>query len=143
MKKVSLLILLALVVAISFCNYGLAQEAKKETIRITCWEGYADQAVIDAFKSLVKEKYKIDVEVKSTYAVGQEDFYNAAKNGTADLISPPADMAKTPRFNCFAKDKILLSPIKSEELPNLKTPAALLQKGCFSYSRRKTVWRSL
>ena len=120
MKKISLLILVTLLVVISFCSYGLAQEMKKETIRITCWEGYSDQAVIDAFKSLVKEKYKIDVEVKSTYAVGQEDFYNAAKNGTADLISPPADMAKTPRFNCFKKGKFLLSEIKPKNIPNLK-----------------------
>ena len=128
MKKVLVLFLGALVVAISFCSYGLAKEPTKETIRITCWEGYSDQAVIDAFKSLVKEKYKIAVEVKSTYAVGQEDFYNAAKNGTADLISPPADMAKTPRFNCFAKDKILLSAIKPEALPNLKNLLPFFKK---------------
>ena len=41
--------------------------------------------LLRTFKSLVKEKYKLDVEVKPSYATGQEDFYNAAKNGTADL----------------------------------------------------------
>ena len=71
--------------------------AAKETINIMCWEGYADKAFIDDFKRVVKKKYKIDVEVKPSYATGQEDFYNAAKNGTADIISPPADMPKTPR----------------------------------------------
>ena len=128
MKKISLLILGTLLLAIFFCSYGLAQEVKKETIRIMCWEGYADQAVIGAFKCLVKEKYKVDVEVKPTYAVGQEDFYNAAKNGTADLISPPADMVKTPRFNCFAKGKVLLSAVKPEDLPNLKNLLPFFKK---------------
>jgi spermidine/putrescine transport system substrate-binding protein len=89
-------------------------------INIMCWEGYADQAVVDAFKSIVKEKYKMDVEVKASYATGQEDFYKAAKEGTADLISPPADMAKTPRFNCFKKEKPLLSEIDAKGLPNLE-----------------------
>ncbi len=62
----------------------------------------------------------MDVDVNASYATGQEDFYKAAKEGTADLISPPADMAKTPRFNCFEKDKILLARIDPEALPNLQ-----------------------
>jgi len=94
--------------------------AAQETIRVTCWEGYADKAFVDAFKRIVKEKYKMDVEVTPTYATGQEDFYNAAKNGTADLISPPADTLKTPRFNCFGKDNVLLSPIDGNNIPNAK-----------------------
>lgn len=92
--------------------------AAKETIKIMCWEGYAEQEVIDDFKKLVKEKYKIDVEVKPSYATGQEDFYNAAKTGTADLISPPADMPKTPRFNVFKKGGFLLSPLNMKHIPN-------------------------
>ena len=94
--------------------------AATETINIMCWEGYADKAVIEDFKSMVKEKYKIDVEVRPAYATGQEDFYNAAKNGTADLISPPADMAKTPRFDCFKKGSVLLSPLEMKNIPNYK-----------------------
>jgi spermidine/putrescine transport system substrate-binding protein len=94
--------------------------AEKETINIMCWEGYADKAFIDDFKRLVKEKYKIEVDVKPSYATGQEDFYNAAKNGTADLISPPADMPKTPRFHLFKKGNILLTPLDMKNIPNAK-----------------------
>ncbi len=57
----------------------------------------------ESIKSIVKSKYKMDVEVKATYATGQEDFYNAAKNGTADLISPPADTPKTPGTRLLEK----------------------------------------
>mgnify|MGYP003400080307 CR=1 FL=1 len=74
----------------------------------------------DRVISLVKEKYKLDVEIKPSYATGQEDFYNAAKNGTADLISPPADMAKTPRFDCFKKGSVLLAPLDMKNIPNAK-----------------------
>lgn len=119
MKRFSLLFIGALI-AVAAWGVGSSLAADRETIRITCWEGYADQAVIDDFKKLVKEKYRIDVEVKPTYAVGQEDFYNAAKNGTADLISPPADMAKTPRFNVFKKGDVLLSPLNLSNIPNAK-----------------------
>jgi spermidine/putrescine transport system substrate-binding protein len=94
--------------------------AATETINIMCWEGYADKAIIDDFKSLVKEKYKIDVEVKPSYATGQEDFYNAAMNGTADLISPPADMAKASKFNFFKKGNLLVAPLKMKNIPNAK-----------------------
>jgi len=118
MKKVSLILLAVVLLAL----LGLPEttRAATETINITFWEGYADKAVIDAFKSLVKEKYQVDVEIKPTYATGQEDFYNAAKNGTADMISPPADMAKTPRFNCFIKGSEYLSPLDMKNIPNFK-----------------------
>lgn len=92
--------------------------AAKETINIMCWEGYANQEFIDDFTRIVKEKYKIDVEVKSSYATGQEDFYNAARKGTADLISPPADMAKAARFHFFRKGRLLLAPLTMKNIPN-------------------------
>jgi spermidine/putrescine transport system substrate-binding protein len=95
-----------------------AAMAATETINIMCWEGYSDKAVIEDFKALVKEKYKIDVEVKPSYATGQEDFYNAAKNGTADLISPPADMAKSVKYNLFKKGNVLLAPLNMKNIPN-------------------------
>ena len=118
MKKLILFITILVAFAIT-AGTGTAIAAT-ETINIMCWEGYADKAVIDDFKSMVKEKYKIDVEVKPAYATGQEDFYNAAKNGTADLISPPADMAKTPRFDCFKKGSVILSPVEMKNIPNAK-----------------------
>jgi spermidine/putrescine-binding protein len=68
------------------------QGAAQETLRITCWEGYADDAIVKEFKDLVKKKYKIDVDIKTHYPTDQDEFYKAAKDGTADLISPPAEL---------------------------------------------------
>ncbi len=91
-----------------------------ETINITCWSGYANANVIDAFKALVKEKHNVNVEVKTFYPTMQDEFYQAAKNGTADLISPPADLAKTPRFYCFNEGDLLLAEIDPANVPNLQ-----------------------
>ncbi|MCU0598230.1 MAG: extracellular solute-binding protein [Desulfobacterales bacterium] len=118
MKRLS--ILATMILIFSFAGGVTLSRAADQTINIMCWEGYADQAMIDAFKSVVKEKYKMEVDVKASYATGQEDFYKAAKDGSADLISPPADMAKTPRFNCFEKGKMILSEIEPQGLPNLE-----------------------
>ena len=128
MKRISKIMLLLTIVLFSCWSFGFAAAVSKETIRIMCWGGYADQAVIDAFKSLVKEKYNIEVEVKASYAVGQDDFYNAAKNGTADLISPPADMAKSIKFNCFPQEGYLLSEINPDDIPNLKNLLPFFQE---------------
>jgi spermidine/putrescine transport system substrate-binding protein len=117
MKRVSLLCI-GVFILVALCGVKASQAARQETIRITCWEGYADKAFIDDFKRMVKEKYKIDVEVKPSYATGQEDFYNAARNGTADLISPPADMAKSAKYDCLKKGKLFLAPLNVKNIPN-------------------------
>jgi len=133
MKKSSLLIALALVLAVSLSSY--AAEKGKETIRITCWAGYAEPFA-DDFKALVKDKFKVDLEVKISNPTDQDEFYMAAKNGTADLLSPPADLAKTPRFYMFKEGNILLSPVDPKNIPNMnnqlpffKADASLSYKG--------------
>ncbi|MFH0812272.1 MAG: extracellular solute-binding protein [Pseudomonadota bacterium] len=118
MKKGALLV--SLVFALSFISWVSFSQAADETINITCWKGYAEPQVIEAFKTLVKEKYKIEVDVKTYYPTDQDEFYLAAKNGTADLISPPADLAKTPRFYCFESGNFLLSEIDPNNIPNLQ-----------------------
>jgi spermidine/putrescine-binding protein len=107
------------IIVVLFFAVGLCGAAQ-ETIRVTCWEGYADAAFVKEFKSLIKKKYKIDVAVKTHYPTDQDEFYKAAKDGTADLISPPADLAKTPRFNCFEEGKYLLAEIDPKNVPNAK-----------------------
>ena len=69
-----------------FGSFAVCSGAQ-ETIRITCWEGYADDAFVKEFKDLVKKKYGIDVEVKTHYPKDQDEFYKAAKrrNGRPDF----------------------------------------------------------
>lgn len=112
------LVSIGLFIAVVLCGIHPAWAVQQETIRITCWEGYADTAFVDDFKAIIKKKYNINVDVKPSYATGQEDFYNAAKNGTADLISPPADMAKSSKFNFFRKGRVVLAPLDMKNIPN-------------------------
>ena len=118
MKRRIYICVVAFVLAL-FCDVAVLRAAQ-ETIRITCWEGYADDAFVKEYKDLIKKKYKIGVEVKTHYPKDQDEFYKAAKDGTADLISPPADLAKTPRFNCFEKGRYLLTPLDLKNIPNAR-----------------------
>ncbi len=116
MKRIALwLVVISMVIV--FIGTRTSQAAQ-ETIRITCWEGYADDATVKEFKALIKKKYKIDVEVKTYYPKDQDEFYKAAKDGTADLISPPADVAKTPRFYAFHEGRYLLAELDMRNIPN-------------------------
>jgi len=118
MKKLLLVTLCGVVTIVLFC--AGTTPAAQETIRITCWEGYADAEFVKEYKNLVKKKYGMDVEVTASYPTNQDEFYKAALDGTADLISPPADLAKTPRFNCFLEGKYLLAELDLGTIPNAK-----------------------
>jgi spermidine/putrescine-binding protein len=117
MKKISWVLVIAFLVTIALS--GQSSQAANEKIRITCWGGYAEPFV-DGFKKLVKEKHGIDVDVAIYNPTDQDEFYMAVKNGTADLISPPADLAKTPRFDCFKKGDYYLASVDLDNVPNFK-----------------------
>ena len=119
MKRVALLFI-GIFIAVAVWGTNSSRAAQKETLRITCWEGYADATVVKEFKELIMKKYGIDVDVQTHYPTDQDEFYRAAKDGTADLISPPADLAKTPRFNCFQKGDYLLAEVDLKNIPNAK-----------------------
>jgi len=97
----------------------VTEEATQETLRITCWEGYAEPFV-EAFQKLVREKHNVDVTIKIFNPTDQDEFYMAAKDGTADLISPPQDLAKNQRFYCFQEGNELLSEVDANNIPNMR-----------------------
>jgi spermidine/putrescine transport system substrate-binding protein len=143
MRKLTYLLLLALVLMPAACKKAEetavqpASPAKepapveqaapaKEVIRITCWAGYAEPFAED-FKALVKEKFKTDVELQIYNPTDQDEFYMAAKNGTADLISPPADLAKTPRFYMFNEGSLYLAELDLKNVPNFENMLAFFK----------------
>ena len=123
MRRLTYVVLLALVLCLAACQKEAASEEQaapaKEVIRITCWAGYAKPFVED-FKALAKEKFKTDVELEIYNPTDQDEFYMAAKNGTADLISPPADLSKTPRFYMFNEGSLYLSEVDLKNIPNFQ-----------------------
>lgn len=94
-------------------------KASQEVLRITCWGGYA-KPYVKAFKSLVKKKYGIDLTVEIYNPTDQDEFYMAAKKGTADLISPPYELPKMPKFYAYGSDGFLVQAVDPAHIPNLK-----------------------
>jgi len=94
------------------------EEAKKETLRITCWGGYAKPYVAD-FQKLVKDKYDVDVDVQIFNPTDQDEFFRAVKDNTADLISPPIELPKIPRFFSYQEGNPYLQPVDVNNIPNL------------------------
>ena len=92
---------------------------EKATLRINCWAGYAKPYEAD-FKALVKEKYNIDVELSIENPTDQDEFFLAVKNNTADLISPPIELPKIPRFFSYQEGQQYLQPVDVNNIPNLK-----------------------
>ncbi len=106
-------------VAIGLALAPGCSKAKKETLRITCWSGYAKPYVAD-FQKMIKEKYKVDVEVQIYNPTDQDEFFVAVKDNTADLISPPIELPKTPRFYSYDAETPYLQPVDINNIPNLK-----------------------
>lgn len=100
---------------------------EKVELKITCWEGYAKPYVED-FKILVKNKYDLDLAIKIHNPVDQDEFYEAAKSGKADLISPPQDLPKNPKFYCFKGGNFLLQTPDLKNIPNYKHILPFFQK---------------
>lgn len=122
-KVLAVIIALMLIVGGGWAWAG----GEKSELRITCWEGYAKPYVND-FKALVKDKYKIDLDVKIHNPVDQDEFYEAAKAGNADLISPPQDLPKNPKFYCFHDGNFLLQTPELKNIPNFKHILPFFQK---------------
>jgi spermidine/putrescine-binding protein len=92
---------------------------KKETLRITCWAGYAKPYVED-FQKLVRDKYDLEVDVRITNPTDQDEFFQGVRDNTADLISPPIELPKIPRFFCYAEGRQHLQPVDVNNIPNLQ-----------------------
>ncbi|APG24448.1 ABC transporter substrate-binding protein [Syntrophotalea acetylenica] len=113
-------------VAIGLALAPGCSKTKKETLRITCWAGYAKPYVAE-FQKLVKEKHGIDVEVQISNPTDQDEFFQAVKDNTADLISPPIELPKTPRFYCYTAGSEYLQPVDVNNIPNLKNMMAVFR----------------
>lgn len=107
------------VVVLAGLGVAAPSSAAEETLRITCWAGYAEPYA-ENFKKLVKEKYGVDLKVEIFNPTDQDEFYAAAKNGTADLISPPYELPKMVKFYAYGDGGFLVQPVDVNNIPNLK-----------------------
>ncbi|MEZ4598210.1 MAG: ABC transporter substrate-binding protein [Syntrophotaleaceae bacterium] len=123
MKNVSLAVTLGAVLLALLFTAGCKRKeepaaAGPEILRITCWAGYA-KPYEAAFKEMIKAKHGIDVELQIFNPTDQDEFFLAVKNNTADLISPPIELPKIPRFFSYQEGSQYLQPVDVKNIPNL------------------------
>jgi len=115
--KISTLLLLTL-----FLN----RDINAMNLNILCWNGYAQDAHVDEFKVLIKNKYKIELHVKVTNASNPADFFEMIKEKKVDLISPAHNIAKSKQWPLIVEKLVL--PINIGNIPNYSDLIAPLQK---------------
>jgi spermidine/putrescine-binding protein len=132
MKKIVNNIRLLGVFFVSLCIVNVihaSASAETLTLRVLSWEGYVYKDHQQAFLQLVKEKYGIDLELDFTYALSDDDFFPALRDGTADVITPSHHIAKDKRFRFI--DLKLVLPLNLDNIPNYKHIFPSLQRADF------------
>ena len=79
-----------------------AAPVQAEKLRMLVWEGYAPDKWVEKYKDLVKEKYKVDLEVEVKFVTSNDQFIDALKGGSVDIISPSHNLPKDPRYKYIA-----------------------------------------
>ncbi len=122
-RKFLLVVVAVLVVgAVVFCD----RPVHAEKMRFLVWEGYTPEKWINKYKSIVKDKYNVDLEVEVKFVESADQFIKALKGRSADIIAPSHNIPKDPRYKMIS-GKLTL-PIDLNNIPNYKNIIATLQK---------------
>ena len=121
-KRVQILVSVLVVAVMMFC----AVPVHAEKLRMLVWEGYAPQKWIEKYKGIVKEKYNVDLDVEIKFVSSTDQFIDALKGRSADIITPSHNLPKDPRYK-YITGKLIL-PIDLKNIPNYKDIITTLQK---------------
>jgi len=89
------------------------KSAKKVTLKIHAWEGYALEHV-EAFKQHAKEKLGVDVDLKITITTGLDSFIEAIEKSDVHVISPANDLLVP------LKNRNLILPLEISKIPKYR-----------------------
>ncbi|MCP4119363.1 MAG: extracellular solute-binding protein [Desulfobacteraceae bacterium] len=97
-----------------------------ETLRILEWGAYMPEKVQQQLIQVAKDKYGVDLKLEIKVINGNDDFFPALKNKTADIITPSHNVAKDERYRLI-KHRLVL-PMNLDNIPNYKNVDSGLQK---------------
>lgn len=97
-----------------------------EELRLMTYEGNPPLEQVELFKTLVKTKYGIDLDVKMSYISDPSEYLKALKNREADIINCPHNIPKDARYK-FISAKLIL-PIDLKNVPNYQDLIPIFQK---------------
>jgi spermidine/putrescine-binding protein len=110
-------------------------QVQENVLRLLAWEGYEPREYVEKFEDYIEGKYgkkvKMDISVSET----ADDFYNAIRDKSADLVTISHHTVKDKRYG-FIKKKLIL-PFDLENIPNYSNLIPKLQKADYDSSEGK------
>ncbi len=88
----------------------------ENNLKLLVWEGYTPKKYVEKFETEIEIKYGRRVKLYITYAEGVDDFYDAIREKSFDLVTISHHTIKDARFNYIEKKLIL--PFDLKNIPN-------------------------
>jgi len=89
---------------------------EEDVLRVLIWEGYAPKRYVEDFEREIEVKYGRKVKMEISHAESPDDFYNAVRDKSVDLVTISHHTIKDERFHYIAKKLIL--PFDLKNIPN-------------------------
>lgn len=115
-------------VCFSLCILNLypVSQGVAEELRIMTFKGTDPPEAIEAFKTLVKEKHGVDLNLVISYVSSLSEFYKALRNKETDIINCSHNLPRDPRYR-FISGKLII-PVDLNNVPNYKDLIPSFQK---------------
>ncbi len=128
-----LVITIAILAALTFASSKdegattnlLTKKTNSGVLRLLIWEGHAPQDFVSRFEKKIKTKYDFNIKLQINYATDSDEFYNAIRSGSIDMVMMSHHFFKDERFD-FINKKLLL-PLNLKNIPNFKQVIPALQ----------------
>lgn len=114
---------------------GQASESDEQVLRLLIWEGHAPKQHVEGFEKKIEAKYGRKVRLDITYLSGPEDWYDAVRSKSIDMIMISHNFFKDERFK-YIQNKLFLS-LDLKNIPNFKNVIPVLQTAEHLYSDGK------
>lgn len=134
-KKMQLSAGVALLFLVVVMSVSAVSSAGRVTLKMLVWEGYTPDELQKVFIQQMKDKHGVDVKFDVKFCVGNDDFFPALRDGTADIISPSHNVPKDKRFKLISMNLVL--PLDLDKIPNYKNILPVLQKAVYCTEKGK------
>jgi len=90
--------------------------ANEDVLKLLVWEGYTPKKHVARFENKIHKKYNRRIKLHISYAESVDDFYNAIREKSFDLVTISHHIIKDARFSYIKKDLII--PFSLNNIPN-------------------------
>ena len=97
--KITILTITAL-----FFVFSTSAHAEESILRFLIWEGYGPQKYVKDFEKQIEKKYNRKVKLDFKLAGSADDFYDAIRNKSVDVVTISHHTIKDARFDFITKN---------------------------------------